>query len=139
MPREETKFSSITLRSKGYVTYGDDNKGKILDIGKVDTPPFITIDDVLYVEGLKRNLISTSQLCDKGFKINFTKDECIIEDEVSHELELIGKTINNIFIISLYDLSLEIKCLVVNNNGAWIWHKRIGCMMHVKKDRLCGA
>ena len=44
------KFSYLKLKAKGYVTYGDNNKGRILGIGKVGAPNFIFIEDVLYVE-----------------------------------------------------------------------------------------
>lgn len=27
--------------------------------------------------------------------------------------------------ISLDDLSLKVKCLMVNNNDSWLWHKRV--------------
>jgi hypothetical protein len=49
-----------------YVTFGDNNKGKILGINKVGAPPFTSIEDILYVEELKYNLLSINQLCDKG-------------------------------------------------------------------------
>ncbi|XP_050914601.1 uncharacterized protein LOC127129463 [Lathyrus oleraceus] len=88
MTRDINKFSNLKLKAKGFVTYGDNNKGKILGKGIVGAPPFTSIEDVLYVEGLKHNLLSISQLCDKGFKIKFTKDECLIEDEVTHEVKL---------------------------------------------------
>ncbi|XP_050896565.1 uncharacterized protein LOC127103342 [Lathyrus oleraceus] len=38
------KFSNLALKAKGYVTYGDKNKGKILGIGKVGAPPFTSIE-----------------------------------------------------------------------------------------------
>src|ERR1044072_8549059 len=126
-------FSNLVLKAKGYVTYGDNNKGKILGIGKVGAPPFTSIEDVLYAEGLKHNLLSISQLCDKGFKIKFTKDECLIIDEVINEVKLKCKRINNIFMISLDDLSLKVKCLMVNNNESWLWHKRAA---HIHMEHL---
>ena len=116
MTGDISKLSNLVFKAKGYVNYGDNNKGNILVKGKVGAPPFTSIEDVLYVEGLKHNLLSISQLCDKGFKIKFTKDECLIEDEVSHEVKLKGTRINNIFMISLNDVSLKVKCLMVNNN-----------------------
>lgn len=134
MTGDITRFSSLTLKSKGHVTYGDNNKGKILGVGKIGMPPSITIDNVLYVEGLKHNLLSISQLCDKGLQIIFNKDSCIVEDEASHEIKMVGKRYNNIFMISLDDSSLKLKCLVVNNNNdAWLWHKRIA---HIHMDHL---
>lgn len=60
------KCSSLILKAKGYATYWDNDKRKILGICKVGAPPFTTIEDVLYVEGLKHNLISISQLCDNS-------------------------------------------------------------------------
>ena len=127
------KFSDLMLKAKGYFIYGDNNKGRILGIGKVGAPNFISIEDVLYIEGLKHNLLSISQLCDKGFKIRFTKDECLIEDEVTQEVMLIGKRFNNIFMISLDDVSLKVKCLVANNNDSWVWHKRFA---HIHMEHL---
>ncbi|XP_050918490.1 uncharacterized protein LOC127135908 [Lathyrus oleraceus] len=88
MSGDINKFSNLVLKAKGYVTYGYNNKGRILGIEKVESPPFTSIEDVLYVEGLKKDLLSISQLCDKGFKIKFAKDECLIEDEVTHEVKL---------------------------------------------------
>lgn len=49
----------------------------------------------------------------------FTMDECFIEDESTHEVKLKGKRFNNILMISLDYLSLEVKCLMVSNNGSW--------------------
>ena len=75
MTRDINQFSNLVLKAKGFVTYGDNNKGSIIVKGKVDALPLTSIEDVIFVEGLKHNLLSISQLCDKGFKIKFTKDE----------------------------------------------------------------
>lgn len=133
MTGDVRQFSDLTLKAKGYVTYGDNNKGRILGSGKVGAPPFTSIEDVLYVEGLRHNLLSISQLCDKGFRIKFTKEECLIQDEVSNEVQLIGKRCNNIFLISLNNPSLKVKCLMTNNDDAWLWHKRIA---HIHMEHL---
>ena len=70
MTEDISKFSNLVLKAKGYVTYRDINKkNKNLGIDKVGAPPFTSIEDILYVEKLKYNLLSISQLCDKGFKI----------------------------------------------------------------------
>ena len=51
----------------GDVTFGDNSKGQIKGIGKIGNKFFIFIENVLLVNGLKYNLLSISQLCDKGF------------------------------------------------------------------------
>ena len=57
----------------------------------------------------------------------------MIEDKANHEVKLIGKRINNIFMISLEDSSLKVKCLLANNNDSWLWHKRAA---HIHMDHL---
>nr|UBX54591.1 hypothetical protein [Lupinus angustifolius] len=74
MTGDRNKFFVLTPRDKGYVIYGDNNKGKILGVGRIGKPPSTTIEGVLYVEGLKHNLLSISQLCDKGFHVAFYPD-----------------------------------------------------------------
>jgi len=109
------KFSNLSLKAKGYVTYGDNNKGRILGSVKVGASLFTSIEDVLYVEGLKHNLLCISQLCDKGFNINFTKDECLIQDEDVNEMDVFGnqrtrsiKENSEFLINKTYELSILI-------------------------------
>ncbi|RDX72476.1 hypothetical protein CR513_48039, partial [Mucuna pruriens] len=37
-----------------------------------------SIPNILYVKGLKHNLLSISQLCDSGYDVSFNKGECIV-------------------------------------------------------------
>jgi len=53
MTRDVSKFTHISLNKIGHVTYGDNNKDKILGIGKISTNPFTSIKNVLLVDGLK--------------------------------------------------------------------------------------
>jgi hypothetical protein len=64
-----------------YVTFGYGSKGEIKGIGKLDYPGLPSLDDVLFVKGLIVNLISISQLCDQGLKVNFNKSECMVTNE----------------------------------------------------------
>ncbi|KAA0058376.1 gag-pol polyprotein [Cucumis melo var. makuwa] len=56
MTGNQSFFSELTECSSGHVTFEDGAKG------------------------LKANLISVSQLCDQGYTINFSKEECIVTD-----------------------------------------------------------
>ncbi|XP_052735191.1 uncharacterized protein LOC128197408 [Vigna angularis] len=67
MTSDNKRFISFE-KKQGFVTYGDNNKGRIMGTGNIGGGSTLTIKDVLYVEGLKHNLLSISQLCDKGFK-----------------------------------------------------------------------
>ena len=68
---DKSKFLSISFKQEGHVTYGDNNKGRILGRGSIRDKDILIIHDVLYVEGLKHNLLSISQLCEKGYQVIF--------------------------------------------------------------------
>src|ERR1051325_5014563 len=71
----------IRFHSTSYVTFGDGAKGEIKGVGKLDCPGIPNLENVLLVKGLTANLISISQLCDQGFKVNFKKSECIVTNK----------------------------------------------------------
>ena len=54
----------------GIVTFGDDFKGKIVGIGNIKIDSSFLIEDVVLVDGLKHNLLSISQLCDKALRVH---------------------------------------------------------------------
>ena len=73
------KEAFVTLKLKGGMgTFGDSEKGHIIGIGKIQIIPQTCLENVLYVLGLKHNLISISQLCDKGYKVSFESSLCIV-------------------------------------------------------------
>ena len=126
-------FIDFKAKKKGFVTYGDNNKGAILGKGSVGNPSTTTISDVHLVEGLKHNLLSISQLCDKGYKVTFTNTCCIIES-TEKDIVFKGIRVNNIYMFDLFDVSLtSTKCLVTLNDDSWLWHRRLA---HVNFDLL---
>jgi len=56
----------LKWKSVGFVTYGNNNRGRILGVGDIGGDDDVIIKDMLLVDGLKHNLLSISQLCDKG-------------------------------------------------------------------------
>lgn len=108
--------------------------GEILGKGSVGNPSSTTIYGVLLVKALKHNLISISQLCDKGSKINFTNSCCIIEHNEKEDLLFKGLRVNNIYMLYLNDVSLlNTKCLVIMSEDSWLWNRRLA---HVNFDLL---
>jgi len=78
MTSDQSKFAKLNSKTEGFVTYGDNNKEKILRTGAISNESSFNIKDVLLVEGLKHNLISISQLYDKGYKVVFKPSHCLI-------------------------------------------------------------
>jgi len=101
MTGDSTQLINIKWKPAGYVTYGDNNRGKILGVGDIGRNDRVIIEDVLLVKGLKHSLLSISQLCDKGYKIMFEPDQCLITDSKSAETILVGKRVSNIYMLNM--------------------------------------
>ena len=63
------------------ITFEDDSKGKIVGVGDIKIGSSPLIENVVLVEGLKHNLLSNSQICDKDFKVVFYDFTCDILDK----------------------------------------------------------
>jgi hypothetical protein len=67
-------FSSRTpLSHKEYVTFGDDEKGKVLGTSIIKVNDYFTLNDVALVDRLRYNLLSVSQLIDADLDVLFNK------------------------------------------------------------------
>jgi len=66
---------------------------------------------VLIVEGLKHNMLSISQLYDKGYKVVFEPNHCLIFDACG-SIVLIRKRVNNIYFLDLHYASNNIHCFL---------------------------
>ena len=69
MTRDPNLFTTLSSCKSGTVTFGDDEKSKIIGIETVGKKSYSILENVLLVDGLKANLISISQLCDKGMNV----------------------------------------------------------------------
>ena len=86
MTNDFSKFSTFTKKDGGFVTFGDNAKGKIIGIGDVSNSSPPIIENVLLVDNLKHNLLSISQLCDNGYRVVFESSKYLIENAYSKEV-----------------------------------------------------
>ena len=77
---DASQLINLKCKPDGFVTYGDNKRGRILSVGDIGGADDVIIKDVLLVDGLKHNLLSISQVSDKGYKITFEPDLCLIVD-----------------------------------------------------------
>jgi hypothetical protein len=94
---DKSKLSSFTPKDGGYVTFGDNSRGKVIGVENIDYYSSSCIENVLLVDGLKHNLISISQLCDKDYKVIFDKTECIISDALTNKILFIASRHGNLY------------------------------------------
>ena len=134
MTGDKSKLADLIYKKGGYVTYADNNKGKILGEGNIRNQDKIVIRNVLYVDGLKHNLLSMSQLCDKGLKVKFNHNLCLVSEQKIGKVMLCGKRSGNIYLIDLHESALSnIECLVSKCDDSWLWHRRAS---HINMEHL---
>ncbi|KAG2708148.1 hypothetical protein I3760_05G178300 [Carya illinoinensis] len=78
---DKTLFKKVETSHGGTVTFGDGSKVVIEEKGSIEIPRLPVLHDVLFVNGLKANLLSISQFCDNNFSVQFSKDECSLYDK----------------------------------------------------------
>ncbi|XP_063948076.1 uncharacterized protein LOC135152172 [Daucus carota subsp. sativus] len=128
------------------VSYGDGNIGKTLGYGNINLGNVI-IESVALVSGLKHNVLSISQIRDRGYQFNFFQEHCEVVIKSTGKVVLKGYRHGNIY---------ETKLSLNSNNSAisvlgrasvedsWNWHKKLSHMNFnninelVKKDLVKG-
>jgi hypothetical protein len=127
MTGDKNKFTSLTLKDGGNVKFGDNSKGKIISIGNIGKTHSLVIEDVLLVDGLKHNLLSINQMCDKGYNVIFKSIMCIIVNEIDNQVLFVTFRNENVYTIDLDNMTLkESICLAAINENSWLWHRRLG-------------
>ncbi|KAI0498664.1 hypothetical protein KFK09_019554 [Dendrobium nobile] len=124
MTGDMKKFILLETKTGGKVTLGDNTTRKVIGSGIVGNAKNFLIENVLLVDGLKHNLLSISQLCDKGFDVKFFTDRCLIS--LFDEVILEGKRMNNVYMLDLdrVDNSKSF-CLKTIVDDSWLWHRRL--------------
>ena len=96
-------FTSFIEFDGGNVTFGDGNASRVKDKGTICVPNIPNLKEVLYIEGLKANLISISQMCE--FNVQFSQNLCKVFD-LNDVCVMIGlRTCDNYYIVSQKSLS----------------------------------
>ncbi|CAM8913608.1 unnamed protein product [Rhodiola kirilowii] len=76
------------------VTFGDGIEGRVVGRGTLNVPGLPRLTEVFLVEGLQANLISISQLCDGNNQVQFTQDNCIVQNN-QNQIVLTGRRASN--------------------------------------------
>jgi hypothetical protein len=101
MTGDKSMFLSLSESKSGNVTFGNDAPGKIKGKGMVSlSNGKRKAQDVLLVDGLKHNLLSVSQMCDKGCEVVFMSKDCKIKSVNSGQVVAKGIRIeNNVYVL----------------------------------------
>jgi hypothetical protein len=113
-------FSSLTpLSHKEYVTFGDDKKGKVLEIDVIKVNDCFTLNDIALVDRLRYNLLSVSLLCDADLSVLFRKSDSHVFDSFGKHVCGISR-IGNVFQVDFSFAQSSLRCLI-SQSSSEIW------------------
>ncbi|XP_056859992.1 uncharacterized protein LOC130508478 [Raphanus sativus] len=127
-------LDKVQFLKGGKVTFGDGGQGKIRGVGRTERADLPSLINVYYVEGLKANLISVSQLCDEGLEVIFNKIECRAVDEKGNIVLQGVRSGNNCYMWKPLDT-----CLSAVESKLDLWHRKLGHMNTNGLSRLVNA
>nr|GEX54313.1 ribonuclease H-like domain-containing protein [Tanacetum cinerariifolium] len=119
----------------GYVAFGGNpNGGKISGKGKIKIGK-LDFDDVYFVEELKFNIFSVSQMCDKKNNVLFTDTECVVlssdyKQPDENHVSLRVPRENNMYNVDLKNVvssgGLTYLFAKATLDASNLWHRRFG-------------
>ena len=126
MTGNSSLLSDFEEKAGPVVSYGDGNIGRTLGYGKIEIGNVI-IENVALVDGLKHNLLSVSQLTNRGYDVKFTSTHGEVVCKKTGKVALIGPTLDDMYVAKLH-LNTDdglIKCLLskASVDESWNWDK----------------
>ena len=76
---DKMKIDKLINYKGDNASFGDDSSRKKRGLGYLMPSDKMSIHDVYYVDGLKYNIISVSQICDHGYEVVFDEHGCQIK------------------------------------------------------------
>ena len=123
MTGDQSLFKVFESNKNGNVSFGDGSKSQIKGKGIISLPGLLDIANVLYVEGLRVNLLSISQICDQDFMVLFSKGKCLVMNESGKKLISGVCTLDNYYGLVL---DADIMCNSIRLPNEDLWHQHMG-------------
>ena len=120
---DKSLFKSLKEKVGEYVIFGDGSHAQVLGKGIVEISGLPLLKDVLYIKGLKANLLSITQICDEDFLVQFSKKGCIIIDEEGIQVLKGNRTTDNCYGVVP---TAPISCRSAHVDMLKLWHHIFG-------------
>ena len=126
----------LTKTSKAHAVVHTSKKGQTMQaeiLGQIKAAE-CTLNNVLYIPGLDRNLLSASAITQNGGKIEFENDQVIVTKD--NDVILTGKKDNSgLYVVNINPLKKEAANLTVDNS-VYEWHRKLGHLSLENMRRL---
>jgi hypothetical protein len=112
MTENKKWFSSLTpISHKEYVTFGDGKKDKVHGTSVIKVNDCFILNNVVFVDRLRYNLFSVSQICDADLSVLFHKSDSHVLDSSDKRVCGISR-IGNIFQADFSSPQSSLRCLI---------------------------
>jgi hypothetical protein len=126
------------MLTKEYITFGDNEKGRVLSVGTVNVSESVTLRRVSLVRSLGYNLLLVSQILEEGFEVRF-KTGCSRVLDSRGALVCMVVPEGQIFRGDFSQCVGSPCCLVVGVSvKLWKWHRRLCHLSFDLLSRLSG-
>nr|KAJ0202156.1 hypothetical protein LSAT_V11C600323170 [Lactuca sativa] len=131
-------FKPIQTNQDG--TFGNNMKAKIKGYGNITNGNF-TIKKVAFVDDLKHNLISVSQLCDNNLEDLFTKQRSLIMDAKTKDVIVDSDRAGNMYPLDMDLIYGKPDIYLLSKAPAdisWLWHRHLSHLNFGYINKLIG-
>lgn len=135
MTGDKEKLQSYSaLEKEKKVSFENDTPGLIKGKGSVQLKENIKAGNVMYVDGLKHNLLSVSEICNQGTEVIFRSNGCSVRNLDTGKTVIKGiRTRNNLYIFK----EGQHQCYLSKNDEHWLWHRRLGHLSFSQIRKAC--
>jgi len=108
MTSDKILFSTLEEKDlQILIAMGNDEKYSVSGVGTVifqrEHGAHLTLTDVKYVLGLKRNLVSIAMLEDRGYGVVFIKGKVFLRHIITRQVKQIGSRFKNLYALEVQD------------------------------------
>ena len=119
---DRSLFKVFESKKGGNITFGDGSKSQIKGKRIISLPGLSDIANIRYVEGLRVNLLSISQIYNQDFMVLFSKRKCLVMDESGNKFISGVCTLDNCYGLVL---DVDIVCNSIRFPNEDLWHQRM--------------
>eukprot|EP00253_Pinus_taeda_P021781 PITA_21781 len=137
MTGDKKLFSALEEKDRNMcIEMGDDRRYSVSGVGTIafqrkhGAP--LTLKNVMYVPGLKKNLVLVAMVEDKGYNVAFSKGNVFLRHIAMGQTKRIGIWVKYLYKIEVDDyaaLSTKVELVQIQEIGE-LWHRRLGHLHH---------
>jgi len=108
MTGDKSLFSTLEEKDlQILIEMGNDEKYSVSGVGTTilqrEHGARLTLTDVKYVPGLKRNLVSIAMLEDRGYDVVYNKGKVFLRHIITRQVKQIGSWVKNLYALEVQD------------------------------------